>query len=380
LPNPIIRRERMKKRRFRMQFVVCLVTLVLIAGLAGACGKQATEPTTQAPTTSAPTTQTPETTQVIELIAHAPTPPTANPSKVMDEFLNKFEEASGGRVKFVRYYSAALFEPREVIQSVLTGVADIHFSQVPQAEPGLMALNCYLLLPYIGWDSCEQATAVHRELLDSFKALRDEYQGLKVLYPTIYSTGGYLNTKKLVENREDLQGMKIQADSWAAKCVDLVGGTSVYIPWADRYTSFERGLVDGCLGGGFDAINALGALDLFTYHTRLLAGFSSGFDATVMNPDSFNRLPSDIQRIFDDLEPWYTARRIAVETEANERFIQQMKESGLHTFVDFSPEEGQVWKDAAKVLHEQWITDAEALGKPGRAFYEELQRLIKESK
>ena len=102
-------------------------------------------------------------------------------------------------------------------------------------------------------------------------------------------------------------------------------------------------------------------------------------NAVVMNPDSFNNLPPDIQKIFLDLEPWFNERRLALQTEQEDGAIQKCKELG-HTFAELSPEVTQEWMAAAKPIHDGWIADVESKGKPGQAFYNEVQQLIKKYK
>jgi hypothetical protein len=49
-----------------------------------------------------------------------------------------------------------------------------------------------------------------------------------------------------------------------------------------------------------------------------------------------------------------------------------------HTFITLTPEEKKLWSDALSPLREEWIKQQEARGLPGRAFMDEMLRLIKQ--
>jgi TRAP-type C4-dicarboxylate transport system substrate-binding protein len=369
---------------------LCLI-LIVVAGLAGACSQKTTAPATTAAPAPAPSTTAPvpapSTTapvpapsntasapaNVIKIVANCPNPPTATPGKLMQEFANRVEAASNGRVKFTLYFSSSLFAPTEVIRSVLSGTADMQFSQVPQAEPALQVLNGYMTLPELGFPDTKTGTAIQRELFATVPDLLKEFQGLKVLFPTVWSTDAWVMTaKKPVKTAADLKGMKIQADAYTAKWVDAIGGTSVYIPFADRFTSFEKGVVDGTISY-FGPISALGAVDLFNnfvYLPRLM----TGYDTLVMNPDSWNRLPPDIQKIFNDQDAPYTQARQDYESQTNQVNLQKIQGKGI-TILSFSPEDMKYFEEAAKPIHQAWIKDATAKGKPAQALYDKLQEL-----
>jgi len=297
----------------------------------------------------------------------------------MDEFATKVEEASNGRVVFTRYFAQALFEPRENIQSVLAGMADIHVSAAVQAEPDVLVLNNFVMIPYLGWKDTEMASAVVAELYNSVPELEEEWQGLKVLYPTVWGVDSWFsNSKRPIVTSDDIVGLKLQVDSWHSPWVEALGGTAVYLAFADRYTAFEKGIVDGTISS-FGPMIALGALELFPYHTYVPNGYSTGFYTTIMNPDSYNSLPADIQKIFEDLRPWFMQRPIDLERAANDGAIAQMKEWG-HEFSEVSDATAAEWLEVALPDHERWIADAESKGKPGRKLYDEMQRLMAEYK
>jgi len=366
-----------KTRRLRMWFVVCLVTVAVLAGLAGACAEPSPAPA-PAPAPTPTPTPAPE---VIELKVATTTPPMAPPGAAVTEWAKKFEEASGGKVKFTIYYASSLFEAKEVVRSVQAGVADIS-DFWPDAVPGTMPLGLGVELPFLGWPESKKATLIFREIIygDKVPELLAEYQGLKVLYPTMWAeTTSYVHTtKKLVKNAADLKGLKIEGGGNTAKWLNAMGATAVFVPFEDTYMSLERGLIDGHTGT-FGWQFGSGCVELTPNHTVIGAILMMGYNPLVMNPDSWNKLPPDIQKIFDDLDEFYTNLRIGFEVDAQQEGLGATKGMG-HTYYDLPPEETKAWMDAAKPIHDEWIKETEAKGLPATRFYEEMQRLIAEYK
>jgi TRAP-type C4-dicarboxylate transport system substrate-binding protein len=246
-------------------------------------------------------------------------------------------------------------------------------------DPGLMALNFYYDLPFLGWSTCRDALKIEKELYNRFPEMMEEFQGLKVLYILVSPEKQWLmNTKKLVQTSEDLKGMKFISHGYAAKWYEIMGATPVKLSWPEFYTSMEKGVVDGTIGA-FGAHIASGMVELTKYYTTLPSPIRQGFFHQLMNPDSFNNLPPDIQKIIVDLEPWIVERRIELEEEMDIIGVPMAQEMGA-TFVDLSPEVSQEWIDAATPVHEEWIADIESQGKPAQAMYDDLMQLIQEYK
>ncbi|OGO23474.1 MAG: hypothetical protein A2144_00145 [Chloroflexi bacterium RBG_16_50_9] len=93
--------------------------------------------------------------------------------------------------------------------------------------------------------------------------------------------------------------------------------------------------------------------------------------------NSWNKLPADIKKMIEDLEPWYTENRIAKEVAGGRNGEKVGRDKG-HSFYELEPGEGQKYLNAAKPIHDDWIKRVEGVGKPGKALYDELKRLIRE--
>jgi TRAP-type C4-dicarboxylate transport system substrate-binding protein len=141
--------------------------------------------------------------------------------------------------------------------------------------------------------------------------------------------------------------------------------------------ALERGLLDGtCLH--FGAVKDVGLMELMKYNTVLGdAGCYMAPIIYIFNAKSWNSLPSDIQKIIMDLEPWLFEETGKSNVSNAQTAINQAKGLG-QTFLELTPEELQLWAERAQPVHEKWIEEAEAAGLPARGVFEGLKQMIKE--
>jgi len=355
-----------------------LVLTLVVMPLFAACAEE--EPTPPPPPPPGEVTPPPtEPPEVIKLKVATTTPVVAPPAAAITEWAKKVEELSEGRVKFTIYYSSSLFEAKEVLTSVMAGVADIS-DYWTQEDAGIMLLSNMTWLPCLGWPDPDKSTRLWREMFDKYPELTAEYQGLKVLYPLVggETTSYYHTVNKQIKSRADLKGMKVIGSGYVAKWEILLGATPVYVAYEDSYMALDKGVVEGH-GAPWGWMEGSGTVELTPYHTILGPGMmSGGYQPLVMNPDSWNSLPPDIQQIFEELDPFYTDLRNGYGLESETRLVKYTQEELGHTFYTLPPEETQLWMDLGKQVHEEYIELIEAKGKPGREFYDELVRLIAE--
>jgi len=353
----------------RKIFMILLaITLALSVGIIGC-----TEPAQQEE-------EEEEEPEVIELTIATTTPVEAAPGAALTAWAEKVEEETEGRVHFTIYYASTLIEATEVLPAVLAGVADIA-DYWPTAAPGEAPLQEMLYLPFLGFPSSQVATTVVEEIFDSgvIPELNAELQGAKMLYPCMASeTTSYIHhTSKLIETVADLEGMKIIADGVMATYFDSLGAVSQFVPFEDTYTSLSTGMVEGH-NGGFGWMFGSGVVELTPYHTDIGGIAMAGYAPVIMNPDSWNSLPAEIQVIFTDLADFYYEQRIGAELGAQAGGLDFTTNVLGHEYYDFPPEETALMIDAAEELHGTAIAEVEAKGLPGQALYDEIQRLIGE--
>lgn len=312
--------------------------------------------------------------EVIELIFSSFLPDPAPLSQVHLRWADLLEKQSGGKVKVNRFFAGSLLPQKEVLRGVERGIADIAYHALGP-EPGLFQLNWIARMPFIGWGLQPTASAIYQELWSKFPELREEYRGLKVFTPRFMPAYHFHTTKKVVRIPSEIKGMKIIARGEWASALSKMGGAAVALSPGDYYMSLERGLAEGVFIH-FPFIDMFKLAPVLPYHTIFgKGGCGSNMDVFVMNLNTWNSLPPDIQKLMEDLTRWAADEAVKIDVPLEREAVNALQKKG-HTFINLSPQEIQLWSDAAKPMHEEWIKDTEAIGKPARAVYEETMRLI----
>jgi len=198
-------------------------------------------------------------------------------------------------------------------------------------------------------------------LYDDFAPLQDEMaaQNLKVMH--FWSTGpGYFlmtpgnDVRKLV----DFAGKRIRVPNLASlACVTSLGAQPIHIGMSEALKQFDAALLDGILCPG-DAPKLFG-LGAYVKHCTF-APFSYQFVfMKVMNEDTWNALPAEVQAIFDEVNAawpeYYGKLRTWAEADGLQfcrRFVPSF------TYYDLPkehPTEYAAWVAATGHLIQEWI-------------------------
>jgi TRAP-type C4-dicarboxylate transport system substrate-binding protein len=261
-------------------------------------------------------------------------------------------------------------------RKVQAGIADFGYYTVG-ADPGLFDLNVVLGLPLMmSTNSMSNATIIFEQLFNKFPEMRAQWQGVKPLGFRAMPPHQMSFLKKVVHVPQDIKGMKIGSTGRPAQLINQVGGAPVAVPVGEIYMALERGVIEGWIMH-FPGAEVFGTLPLLKTHTIFgEGGFTMGTDVFLANLDVWNSLTPDLQKIIEDATRWRMDEIIKFDIGEINRIIDFYKKQN-HTFTYLTPQELQLWQEAAKPIHDQWIAEQEAKGLPAKAVYEEARQLIK---
>jgi TRAP-type C4-dicarboxylate transport system substrate-binding protein len=95
----------------------------------------------------------------------------------------------------------------------------------------------------------------------------------------------------------------------------------------------------------------------------------------VMNKDTWNSLPPDLQEIVQEVSDEYARKYGALRTDYTEQGLQYgIEEHGLET-IDLGPEEEEKWLSKIQPVVENWIQEKEENGLPGKEAVEIVKEL-----
>lgn len=362
----------MKRKALLSMLALLLAISLVVVG----CAKPAPAPEpapTPAPAPTPTPAPTPAPTKVIELKMAWHTPPIGSLGTSCESWAKKVEEATNGRVKITTYPSQTLVKGADFYTSTVDGISDITFG-VNVMDASRFPLNSVMDLPVMGWPNPTVASSIWKEVFSKYPEMSAEFKEVKVLFQCADIARQLHLTKKEARVPEDIRGMKIIATGPSGELLEALGASPVTILPPDYYMSLERGVAEGvCVD--YAVISDAKVIPLLPYHTNLDLCYLG--QELIMNLNTWNSLPPDIQKIIDSLEPWAVEGFLEQMDTMTVKAQKECQDLG-HTIITPTPEELELWY-AGKPLQDKWIADNEAKGLPAQAIYNDVQRLIKES-
>jgi TRAP-type C4-dicarboxylate transport system substrate-binding protein len=355
--------------------LVILTVLLVSAIIFGGCTKSAEE----APTT--PTEPTKPTAKTIEWRFTSWDPPFFVCSEAAEEWGKELEEATGGRLKINFYWSESLIKKAGMFDAVTSGTANIgHISYADQPER--FVLHQVLNLPFV-FEIPEAIGPCALSLHNKYKELSDPLGPTKVLWMNVRGPSGELVTMDVqVRTMEDLKGLKLSNTSkWEVEAYKLLGATLVPIGITERYHALETGIVDGSIED-WVAAYIFKMYETTKYRTENIAMIGRYYP-TLMHIESYNNLPEDVRRIFDELSD--PEQRTKEDNEIYWEYVVWVQEAikehdkkvGNPQWYTLPDDERQRWMKAVVPLHDMWLEEVEAKGLPGKAILEDAIALGK---
>ena len=369
-------------------FLISLMIVVVGALFFGSCAKQAPAPApAPAPTpTPAPApAPAPAPVEPIKLRFTHPVPLESVHHRAVfvpwAEMIKERTTAIGKPVEITIFGAQALGKLQDQYDLVVKGVADICGNVGTESLAGRFPLNDVMDLPFM-FTSATDASLTAQELFDTHPEFAKELSQTKLLFfqPTAPK---HINSRtKQIKTLEDFKGIKVNSvGGLDVRTIKALGASPVTLMMPEVYAALERGALDvGVLE--WEGTFAFKWHEVTKYRTAFPKGLYITHIICSMNWDTWNRLPPEVQKIFEELSGTYMSK-FAGEAfdEANTHLfdviMERDKKVGNPEPYYVPENEFQRWVKAATPVYEQWIADVEAKGLPARALFEDTQRLAK---
>ncbi len=369
----------MKTRGMVLTLVaILIITLVLTTVLSGCSSpapsttapaqtNAAPAPTSKAPSTSAPASSAlaPITQSAAPGAKHLKASFDQPPSGVFilawTWFTAEFAKQTNGRYVIDTYPSQTLVKSTETLNALGDGVTD--FADVPLLTfQSAFPINSMLALPTLNFPDNPAGDLAGRnaarELVAKFPALQNEFKNFKVLSVQVTPSNFIMTKKTKVLVPADLKGLKIASQGSDMDIISMAGGVPVNMPPPQVYEAMDKGVVEGSLIGWYHVISQ---------HFDEVGGyylentFSQLPHRVMMNLNSWNSLPPDVQKIILDLIP-------QEEAKGSEIYVQQCRD-GRQKAIDKgrtvtvpTAEQKKMWKDLIQPLEGKWLDTAKSKG------------------
>lgn len=270
---------------------------------------------------------TPDKPKPIELIASYPFPGTGVVADGLWHFCDYVEKNTNGRVHFKRYPGGQLASHPEHLELVGSGGAHVaallsslfpdqlHFSSM-QHEQLTTVEKATRNLYHIWFENPETAPF-----------FKEEWKKRNVRFMNVCANGeiGFLLTYKPVKTLADLKGIKMGTLSDDPYMKDF-GMHSIVVAVPDIYEALSRGQVNGFM------LSASAFMSYKHYEvakTYLDLGLALVTGHIFMNAPTYNKLPPDIQKVFDEAGKDTMEFSIQNSIKEVDKAIQTFKKAGL---------------------------------------------------
>ena len=286
-------------------------------------------------------------------------------------WFKEVEKATGGKVKFEEYYSQTLSKGPDAWQAARSSVADISWV-FHGYTPGLTTLADVITLPFMAFKNPAQSSAILWKLYEEFPKLAAQFKDNKILFAWASAPFFIINNKREVKTLEDLKGLKLRvAGGPPSEAAKALGITPILMGMPDSYLSLQKGVIDG-MAATWDILGGYKQYEVAKYYTYV--PFYTIYFSFVMNWNTWNHLPPDVQKVFTDLgglkgsifygTHFFEGYDQPTVDLISKKMVQKIKQE-RYEMIEYiiPPNELERWKEVAgKPLWKKWVADRTAEG------------------
>ena len=242
-------------------------------------------------------------------------------SASMDFFKTELERRTGGRIKVENYFGGILGTEREIADAVAIGA--LQGTRGGMFEDASIKFNI-VLLPYLvaGWD---EAICLARSSWMMGVAAEGRKKGFHI--PAIGISQGFRahgSKKRAIRTVADFDGLKIRvpnAQEVFHRMENALGANPQGIAQSETYSGLRTGVVDGTTAPPSDLWDRrqYEVLEWVTIDTH-----ATGPDPFMVNLAWYERLPTELREIFDDVSRDALVRSDELYSASEEKIIDNL--------------------------------------------------------
>ncbi len=298
--------------------------------------------------------------------ANFPPAPTF-PCVQMERWKTEVEKRTSGKVAVNTYPGGTLLGAKNMMDGVIAGQADIGCLCMAY-QPGRFVITNATSLP-LGLPDAKTASLKLWKLYNKYTP--KSFAKVKVL--TMFTTApSNIMSKKPVRNLAEIRGMDLRASGGAAQILRAWGANQVGMPMSATPEALQKGVVQG-LFSSLEVMKDFKFAETCKFVTMtdtVIYPF-----AVVMNMDSWNALPKDVQKVIEDMGTEQAEWTGDYMDNHVKEAISWSKDTHKVEFIELPAEEKAEWDKLLEPIKVQWIEDAKGKGFPAEAIIKDIESL-----
>jgi TRAP-type C4-dicarboxylate transport system substrate-binding protein len=287
------------------------------------------------------------------------------------EFFKGLEDATGGAVKTEFHWSGSLGGAKDLYGMTVDRLADTSTVN-PQYTQGVFPMFSIFELPIQFPSGQVLTTAALRMYKKGY--FDKEFANVKVI--ALYTLSPYIlqcRERKLT-TVEDFKGLKVRAGSAiTAQMFKLFGAAPVQTTTAEMYSNLQKGVTDVDFSP-FEAVIIFKTYEVIKYVNEWRT-ITSGF-IIAMNKEVWNALPKGGQEYIEKNWENYSLKYAAAYDAAHGRAKELLLKTPGREIINFAPGEKEKMDKLLASIWNNWITDKEAKGLPGKMAVSDLYKTL----
>lgn len=286
---------------------------------------------------------------------------------LFEDWVQRLEDATDGRITVNMHLGGELVPNSQMLAAVRSGTLDVAYGyggywggqmSVGVIEAGIPG----------AWTSVDQA----KELWDErgFQELLEEQYGRMGVKYTVPIFGGAYNllTEEPVTTLDEMRELRIRATGPVATVLEQFDISTTAIPVEEFYVAMSTGSIDGLIYGGPYDYSVLDLDEVATQYTRLNMLYPGFVDNIIVNQDTWDEMPEDLQDTFIEVTRDWAQDR-------HQNFVEQNEaQADKFTIHELRAEDKRAITEAAQVA---WENEAEKSEAAARAI-EMIRELARE--
>ncbi|CAG1016496.1 Solute-binding protein [Burkholderiaceae bacterium] len=317
--------------------------------------------------------------QEVTLKVHHFWPPAAMPpTKILQPWCDKIAADSNNRLKCQIYPAMQLGgTPAQLIDQAKDGVVDIAFT-LPGYTAGRFPVMEVFELPFIT-TSAEAGSKAAWDFYSKYGKAEFDQRGIKPLMFAVHDNG-YLHTRdKQVKTMADLKGLKFRAPTrMTNKLLASLGATPVAMPLPQVPEAVSKGVIDGFLLP-WEVIPSVKLHEMVKYDSETDPTRPALYTAVftlAMNPAKYNSLPADLKAVIDKNSGAGLSAMAGRTWDESAEPGRKAATARGNVFYTIPGSELDQWVKASSGLYDEWVSNMDKAGQPGKQMLQDAQALL----
>lgn len=296
--------------------------------------------------------------------------------KWLETLFNAISEESGGRLTFTYQAGGSLFGAAETIDAVKVGSADICWFTTG-TYGGVFPVTEFINLVGNGIDSAREGSAVLNTMYEEIPEVAAEFEDWKVLALHGTSNSPVSTVGKKIETVNDFKGMRLRvAGTIPTLYLQQLGADAVALPTSEVYDNLSKNALDG-MCNDWHNIDCFRLFEPIDYCMNVNLNMTAS--GVLMNKDTWNSLPADLQAIMDKyFANGYAADMAGYWWDSCRYWVaDKMIENGVEVYEPSAEVAEFLFSDEVlDATHAGYVDFLNSKGHDGQALYEKCMEIV----